>query len=70
MRPSTFFKEKQHQRYKNSFNFLMKRTEDTYDDLKRTKMMSLYGASKEKEVVQILENLKTVESKENTALNI
>ena len=47
----------------------MKRTEDAYDELKRTKLVSLYGASKEKEVEQVLDNLKSIETKENVAIN-
>lgn len=69
MRPSSLFKEKLHQRYKNNYNFLMKRTEDAYDELKRTKLVGLYGASKEKEVEQVLDNLKSIETKENAAIN-
>ena len=62
IRPSTIFKERLYNRYQKHYNYLVKRNDQDYDELKKLKLLSVYGANKEKEINQMLSNLKVQEN--------
>lgn len=67
IKPSTIFKERYHKRFQNRYNFLMKRTEESYESLQKVKLLSLYGSSKEHEIDNMMSKLKDM--KENSQPN-
>lgn len=62
IKPSTLFKERFNRRFQNRYSYLTKRTEEAYEELKKTKLLSIYGPQKEKEIDQMMDNVKAQEN--------
>lgn len=62
IKPSTIFKERLYSRYQQHYSYLVKRNDQDYDELKKLKLTSIYGAKMEKEIDQMLNNIKQQEN--------
>lgn len=62
IKPSSIFKNRSYQRNNSRFNYVNKRIDEDYEQLKKLKLISLYGSDMQKDVDQVCENLKTQKS--------
>lgn len=66
IKPSSIFKNRGYQRFQSRYKYLNKRNEQDYDTLKKVKLFSIFGPEKERDVEQMIDNLK---AKENIQTN-